>query len=251
MLHFLLRLALVASLAASLNPVRAQTQEFPPCPTAGPSPNEPCWRQTGESDSLLTGGVSDPLTEIVAQHTRGSVALQAGDFAQAAARFDTLMALDPSNHEWATLRGRAAYLLGDDTGALRYFRAAIGLDPDDPTAYALRASLKDELGDTGGAVRDYRRAASLDPDDLQVMQALIGIYERREMWPDALRLAERSIQIKGDRCPNCYMVAGVLNLRMAEARSSPEYRRAGCARLSTAGELGIADAYEWIRRNCR
>jgi len=74
-------------------------------------------------------------------------------------------------------------------------RIEIELEPDDQDRRRLRLRLgdlcRDVLADTSGAIEAYRACVAEQPDDDVALEALDGLYEATEAWPELLQVLEQ------------------------------------------------------------
>ena len=109
------------------------------------------------------------------------------------------LALDPTLDEAHTVLGAALYFGRHDyRGALESFARGVEFNPRRPTQQRLLADLLCLYGRFDEALAELRRGQELEPlePDMIVHEALVHYWRRH--WPDAERVANRSIAGKPD-----------------------------------------------------
>ncbi len=213
--------------------VSAQTtrNDLPPCPPEGPFSESGCMVETDQSPAPAFG-MSDAERRLFDLDLRASALMTRGDYARAAAVYDTLAAVDPDNHDWFVLRGSAKAGSGDLLGSLSDFREAISRRPDDAMVYYFRASARRDLGDDSGAARDCYQAIAIGENGSysygftqpvvfetspvgEAHKLLSRYYFQADLPVAALGHAVESARILGDSCPECLELAGALHVLQA------------------------------------
>jgi tetratricopeptide (TPR) repeat protein len=134
--------------------------------------------------------------------TIGRALYREGLFADARARFNTLVAAHPESAELAAARGYTLHALGDDLGARRELRRALRADAALHEARIYLAHLFHDRGDTRGALRELERVPPAEHWDtlslwryVELKSALDGIPQddpRFDAWRE--RLIELEIE---------------------------------------------------------
>ena len=183
-------------------------------------------------------GMSDAERRLFDLDLRASALMTRGDYARAAAVYDTLATVDPDNHDWFVLRGSAKAGSGDLLGSLSDFREAVSRHPDDAMVYYLRASAQWDLGDDSGAARDCYQAIAIGENGSysygltqpvvfetnpvgEAHKLLSRYFFQADLPIAALGHAVASARVLGDSCPDCFELAGALHvLQSLKARRS-------------------------------
>jgi tetratricopeptide (TPR) repeat protein len=139
-------------------------------------------------------------------------------------------------------RGRAIGRLGKFLKANEEQTKAIEVNPKYALAYQERALGKIELNDYAGAMQDFNISLSIESN--------ARTYRSRGLLKMLLTdfrgcIADCSKSIDLDPYfPVAYMTRGMAKIQLKQIEE-------GCFDLSKAGELGMTDAYEEIKRSCK
>ncbi len=107
----------------------------------------------------------ETLTALQADRNVGLAALEEGNLAEAARRFEAVRRLAPADPlGWAD-GGVAALRAGDVAAAQKLLTEALRLAPGDPRILALEAARRETAGDLAGAVVFFERAAAASSKD--------------------------------------------------------------------------------------
>lgn len=124
-------------------------------------------------------------------------ALTAGQYAEAVAAAEAVVAADPLGSEGYVVLGNALSTMGRDGDALAPLRKAIYLDPDAGHAHFMLASSLARLGHHGPAAVSYRAAAtSLGLVDPTSLAAMLDGRDVADLVQLCLRLADISEDIE-------------------------------------------------------
>ena len=96
----------------------------------------------------------------------GLAALEEGNLAEAAAQFETIRKLAPSEPLGWSNGAVAAMRAKDDALAARLMAEALRLSPEDARVLALEGARRELAGDRAGAIESYEKAAGLSPRDV-------------------------------------------------------------------------------------
>jgi tetratricopeptide (TPR) repeat protein len=207
---------------------------------------------------------------------KGIAKMQLQDTVVAIDLLTQAIAKDPTNPEWYSYRGLAkiksapeealadlskaielnesyalAYMLRanirynrlDYAGAMPDYTRAIELKPDYKEAYFNRADAKAGLGDYRSAVKDYTKVIEMQPDyeDAYFNRGVVKLKLNDALT--ALDDFKKCIELNPKNGRNlCHLGMAKLGLKQKEA---------GCDDMSRAGEMGYADAYDYIRKLCK
>jgi tetratricopeptide (TPR) repeat protein len=176
--------------------------------------------------TLLNGGVPeeerDPLKE-------GLAAFEAGDYEQALALFEEVLASDPHQLQVLTAKGRILNEQGSYAEAYQALSAAVELDAYNPQIYYYLGEVLYAQQDLFAAERHFAKAAQLDPDytDAFIREGMVlAELGRRE---EAVKAFERAIFL--DRA------AVVARFHLAQVCLQMEDFRRALAQLHMVKEL--------------
>jgi tetratricopeptide (TPR) repeat protein len=207
---------------------------------------------------------------------RGLLHHNNGTYSNAIADFDNYLTLQPKEPNGYAFRGWAKYYNEDYMGALADFNKQIELDDSNPIAYYNRGSAKSELNDHYGAISDYKKAIELNKTFSMAYNNMAWSKFNLKKYNDALIDANKAIELDKENhvaydsraeikfnlkdyngCIEDANTALSLNPKIAnayflKARASYRlgHRQDACEFWSKAGELGKAEAYEYITKYC-
>ena len=133
-----------------------------------------------------------------ALHLRGVVGLQQGDAALAAKLIGQAVKVDPRNPVAQGNLGTAQARLGRYADAVASFERAIALAPNQPDAHANRANALAELGRPAAALEGYGRALALRPDHAEAQAGRAGALRALGRLAEALAAAEAALALRPD-----------------------------------------------------
>ncbi len=113
-----------------------------------------------EAGDVITGDVAQTRTELLNQAGRLSAQ---GDYEGALARYEEVLAEDPTNPEALTYKGWVLTLTGDERAGLESLLAAATEHPDYPDVHAFLAIVFFRNGLVDEAARELDRLEQLDP----------------------------------------------------------------------------------------
>lgn len=125
---------------------------------------------------------------------------------------------------------------------IRYCNKGIELNPSVSWFYWSRGTAKQQLKDNRGALIDFDTAIRLKPGDNPIIY-----YDRAvakcslKKYNDALPDFDMSIKLMPTKL--AYFSRGKIKILLGKKESA-------CLDLSKAGELGMAEAYELIKKYC-
>lgn len=150
--------ALTAALAVTAWRQRiADRPEAPLLPAAPRSDSRPQEGVPGPHP----GPASDPVVETL--FADGAVLENQGDYEQAIAHYDQVIARDPRHFMAHASRGFALHQLGHHLEAIAALGSAIALDPGLPQPYYNRGLARGALSRLREAIEDFDQAIALDP----------------------------------------------------------------------------------------
>ncbi|QDT57151.1 lipoprotein NlpI [Caulifigura coniformis] len=128
-------------------------------------------------------------------HYRGTVRLQGGQFAEAAADFTEAAKLDPKSSSPLVNRGIAKTGLGDVAGARVDFDRALELAPKDPFALVHRATLSIEENNLPSAKTDVALLLEVAPQSVEGFNCRGLIHLRENKLDEAIADFSKAIEI--------------------------------------------------------
>ena len=204
-----------------------------------------------EAEHALTAGRLDQartmIGEAIKAGVRGpeldrllaSLAFEAGDFQQALARYEALLAAEPANTFNAQRAGIAAIKVKDLDRASAHLDRAVSSPNASWRAWNARGVVADYFGNWKLAERAYARASKLAPDQPEVLNNMGWSLLLRGEWELAVDSIERAVALD----PKSSRMADNLELARAAKSSELPRRRSGesdeqwSARLNDAGVL--------------
>lgn len=172
---------------------------------------------------------------------RGLANFELGNFNVAIEDYTKALEINCCPAEAYYQRGRAKGRLGNISKANEDQTMAINVNPNYALAYQERGLGKIQLKDYTGGMQDFNISLSIEPN--------ARTYRSRgllKMLLNDLRgsITDCSESIKLDPYfPAAYMTRGMAKIQLKQIEE-------GCLDLSKAGELGMTDAYEEIKRFC-
>ena len=149
------------------------------------------------------------------------------DKAGAAAIYDEILAIDPSQGDALRFRGDFLFDSGDAAGAAELFARVepeeLALDRDDFDAqiegssffYRFAEALR-RSGDADGAVVRYERALGLNPTHLPTLEAVGPLYLAAQQWATAEKVYKQLMQLTGGLGQNEALARTYARLGIAE-----------------------------------
>jgi protein O-GlcNAc transferase len=128
---------------------------------------------------------------------------QQGQFAQAGALYEEILALQPDHFDALHLLGMLKFQAQDFTRAVELISRAIAVNPQNPNAYYNRAVTNQALGQMDAALKDYDKAIALKPDYASAYYNRGVVLQKQEQYPAALESYERAIALNADHADAC------------------------------------------------
>ncbi len=183
---------------------------------------------------------SDAL-KLQAARNVGLAALEEGNLAEAAAQFETIRRLAPSeplgwsNGAVAALRAKDAAL------AARLMAQALLLTPDDAAVLALEAARRELAGDRAGAIEIYEKAAAASPRDVASLWNASRLLA--EMGDASRRAAIRDVEAALAQAPaNAFLLVRLGELLRAEGETTGAIAASDRLAALVAGEAKLDQA---------
>jgi len=213
---------------------------------ADPEPLALCLKLVGPAEasedlSSLLREVADKASDDAARLAIYSALARVQDANQetekAAASWQRVVELDPSNHEALENVARLFHQMGKARELYEVLRrqASAVEDPARRSALLLQmgALQQEQLKDEAGALATFRRVLELRPDDPVVLERMEQLCQKLERWPELADVLTKRLQ-KSDQ-PNLD-----LKFRLAQIRESRLMDRVGA--LELYGEILGADS---------
>ena len=187
------------------------------------------------------------------------------------ARLEDSLRFGPSTWQMLFKRGVTQSLIRQYTSSIASYTSAIDHDPSNPFLYLNRSTTQSEMidfissidngyqritidsdpasrlkhttnrtYDYDEAIADLNKAAKLLPNFAYIYYNRANLYCRSGMMPEALEDYTRAIELNPS-FGEAYFNRGLLQIFLKDTRK-------GCLDVSKAGELGIREAYEVLKR---
>jgi len=159
--------------------------------------------------------------------------------------FSKEIELNPGSARAYTGRGEAKFLLGDYRGAVTDCRDAAELEPQDVKTYIIMGRAEAALGDFRLALREFDKAIDLNPHHTDIY--LTYYYRanvKSDSGNDAAAIIDYNKSIEVFPSASAYLKRGSAKLNLAD-------RKGACADWGKAKEMGMKEAEDLIRKNCR
>src|SRR5580658_2084287 len=138
----------------------------------------------------------DPQTQKLDREYQSAVAqFEAGKYADAAARLETLLPHAPDSFAIHELLGLSYASLSQDTKAIEHLQAAVLLKPDSAEARTNLAATLSHSGKNELAGEQFRKALELEPKDYDANHNLGEFYIQAGKIAEAIPLLERAQSI--------------------------------------------------------
>ena len=168
-------------------------------------------------DDPLLGELTALLQNAAAYEARGSQALGARQWPEAAANLKKAVELAPGNAFTRLNLGTALYMQGDADGALEQYREAVRLSPTLARAHFAIGVLMESRGQDDEAIESFGAAISSDPGYTEPRFSLANVLRRTGRVQESLSQYAEVLAAR----PRC--IAGELRLRdgTGQARTLP------------------------------
>jgi len=207
---------------------------------------------------------------------RGYAYYSTNNISLAITDFDKYIQMSGNDPNGYYYRGWAKHGQEDYMGALADFNKQIELDPTSAVAYYNRGSAKSSLKDHYGAISDYNKAIELEPRFSMAYNNLGWARFNLKKFDEALIDVDKAIELDNNnsiaydsraevkfnlkdykgciedadnalrinpKIANSYFLKGRAYYRLGDKENA-------CMSWSKAGELGKAEAYEYISKYC-
>ena len=190
--------------------------------------------------------------------------------------YNMYIQLRPTEPKGYRYRGWTKFYQKDYMGAMADFNKQIQLSPDSYEGYYNRGSVKSELNDHSGAIKDYQKSVDLNPNFSMAYNNMAWSKYILKRYKEALIDVNKAIELDNtnyvafdsradikfslkdyEGCIDDCNRTLSLNPNTANAfflKGRAKYRQGNkkiaCDYWSQAGELGKAEAYEYISTYC-
>lgn len=186
--------------------------------------------------------VANGPAEIAAARAKAANALDAGDYAGAAALCTEALRLDGGDAQALLLRGQALLYAGQLARADDDLTRAVALRPNDALAHALRGQVRAETKQLPAAVADLQRALELDPKLLDAVFGLALAYLRMGDLERSIEVGEKGVARGPEWFSGWYNLAAAYSRRSAVPGRAPAARRSDRDRAFAALEAYASGA---------
>ncbi|MCU0455245.1 MAG: hypothetical protein MUE74_02995 [Bacteroidales bacterium] len=196
-----------------------------------------CYSQT---DYLGAGDRNLLLARMSTDRDTAITALKA-----AILNFNSEIELNPGAARAYAGRGEAKFLLGDYRGAVTDCRDAAELAPQDVKTYIIMGRAEAALGDFRLALREFDKAIDLNPHHTDVyLTYLYRANVKSDTGNDAAAITDYNKSIEVFPSASAYLKRGLAKFNLAD-------RKGACADWGKAKEMGLKEAEDLIRKNCK
>ena len=200
----------------------------------------PYLSSNGQTDYLAAGDRNLLIARMSTDKDTMLMALKA-----AILNFSNEIEVNPSSARAYTGRGEAKFLLGDYRGAQTDCRDAAELAPEDVKTYIIMGKAEAALGDFRLALREFDKAINLNPHHTDVY--LTYFYRanvKSDTGNDAAAITDYNKSIEVFPSAAAYLRRGSAKFNLAD-------KKGACADWGKAKEMGLKEAEELIRKNCK
>jgi tetratricopeptide (TPR) repeat protein len=191
--------------------------------------------QLSEADNLVQAGVKKASKK---------------DYSGAIIDYNNAIIIAPTYYVAYVNRGNAKKNLGKISEAMQDFNIAIKMQPKCLIAIYNRGLLKHELGDYRGAISDLTYGIDLEAINVMCEIPLSHLYNQRGMAEGMLNNLKNAfndfnIAIRLDPLHElAYYNRGIVRFKLGD-------KEGACLDWSKAGELGLIEAYDNIKKKCK
>jgi tetratricopeptide (TPR) repeat protein len=171
-------------------------------------------RRHAEADSILRGLVARyPDSATVRFHMADNLAAM-GRLEESLSHFDAVMRLSPENRDFRRSRANVLYALGRESEAISEWKALAALMPADQKAMINLGWASWKNRDLEAAYKYGDQLLLLDPRNTTYLRFVANVQIERGDQADALRMAQRALEISGrDKDASLIKAKALFNLR--------------------------------------
>ncbi|RYD88552.1 MAG: tetratricopeptide repeat protein, partial [Sphingobacteriales bacterium] len=156
--------------------------------------------------------------------------------------YNVAMMIEPQNSNIYIARSQAHMMLGDSLSAVHDCNIAIEKNNDNALAYLHRGIAKLALKDARGTIQDCSKAVELEDNLKQAYVKRGEAYAMLRNYPAAIADYNTALNFNSNN-RQVYYLRGLSKIGNKEKND-------GCLDLSKAGELGMKEAYDSIKKLC-
>ena len=204
-----------------------------------------------EKDNLDTLKAIENYTHLIsltpkderAYFSRGYAKIYIKDYKGAIEDCSKAISINPNYAKAYYYRGLMKGALKDCQGAIMDCSKAISINSNYAEAYCFRGLMKGKLEDFQGVKNDCTQAIVINPNDAQAYYYRGYAKGKLNDYHGAIKDCSKAISINPNYA-EAYCFRGLAKLNLND-------KKGACLDLSKAGELGSAEAYDFIRQFCK
>lgn len=175
---------------------------------------------------------------------RAAVKIKQKDFKGAISEFTKAIELNPNSEKAFVSRGLMKDLIKDYPGAIADYSKGLEINPGNKDIYNVRGIAKVKLDDYRGAMLDFEKGKDVVyPQGKEEFFFYRGLAKTKlKDFLGGVEDYDKAIALKSNYGA-AYYNRGISKLLLRQKDN-------GCLDLSKAGELGVSDAYDSIRKFC-
>lgn len=177
-----------------------------------------------------------------AYNSRGFVHTSLQNYKDAIADFSKAITLKPDNANAFNGRGWASFEIHDTSAALTDISKSIQLDPKYAEAYNNRGWIYYMAGKYDSAIADYTRSIAADPGFTKPYFNRAAVKMSRSDFAGAISDYNQLISMNSNDAL-AYLSRGMARVAMKDKKA--------CSDISTAADMGNADAAQYFNEHCR
>ncbi len=178
-----------------------------------------------------------------AYNNRGVAKSKLEDYIGAIQDFNKAIELNPNYSAAYSNRGLAKRDLKDYRGAIEDYDKAIELNPNSTATYYNRGTVEGKLKDYIGAIQDFNKAIELNHDFADAYNNRGRTKYFLKDYRDAIQDFNKAIELSPNFA-DAYIGRGIARIMLGD-------KTGACLDWSKAGELGLAQAYDLIKKDCK
>ncbi|OGU77074.1 MAG: hypothetical protein A2V93_05355 [Ignavibacteria bacterium RBG_16_34_14] len=177
-----------------------------------------------------------------AYFNRGIAKGKLEDYREAIEDYNKVIEINPNDAEAYYNRGNAKANLEDYRGAIQDYNKAIDINPKYAETYNNRGIVKGKLEDYRGAIQDYSKAIKINHKYADAYNNRGVAKGKLEDYKGAIQDYNNAIEIN-PKYAGAYYNRGIAKYNLGKKSEA-------CLDWRKAGELGVDDAYDLIRKYC-
>jgi tetratricopeptide (TPR) repeat protein len=174
---------------------------------------------------------------------KGTTKYDAKDFLGAIQDYTKAVEINPNLSEVYSARAAAKIKNKDYNGAIQDCNKILELDDKNSTAYTTRGFIKNYISDYRGAILDFTKALDINTNDAKsYLGRSVAEYNISE-YIKSVQDNSKALEINPNYA-EAYFNRGVDKFKKGD-------KKGACSDWTKAGELGLSEAYEYIKENCK